>query len=118
MNLPEDCELTYIVCHEDHLHTLTQRDKPAIYVAAVHQEGDHVWEFDVEEHNSPFEQHLQLQIFDDSWDAFEQIPEFFTALRTACPCTLIELRKVLDGLGARDATPRTRPGEQKAAGTS
>lgn len=108
MNLPDDCELTYVVPAEAWYRDVVVRDQPSVSIVAAARGGGCAWEFDVEEHdlNGPS---LRLRMFDDSWDAFDQVPEFFAALREQYPRTLTGLRQLLDGIGARDATERVNP---------
>jgi hypothetical protein len=105
VNLPDDCELTYAVYSEAWYAKALTACTPSITIMASHRGGGAAWEFDVEEHDLG-KPALRLRMFSDSWDAFAQIPAFFTALCVDGPCTLVDLREILARLGARDTTQR------------
>jgi hypothetical protein len=104
--------LTYDVSAEA-WYAHTDRDGPRIDVHRSHVGGGVAWEFHVEERNlnGPT---LRVQMFDDSWDAFADVPELFEALRTERPHTLTELRALLDRLGFADITKRVQPRAEEA----
>jgi hypothetical protein len=56
---------------------------------------------------------LRVEVFDDAWDAFAEVPVLFAALARGLDGAgdLAELRTLLDGMGATDVTPRTNPAE-------
>lgn len=68
------------------------------------------WEFEVAQYelSGPT---LQIRLFHDAWDAFEDIPELFEAFRKSSPRTLDQLRGMLDELGFIDTTERRRGAE-------
>jgi hypothetical protein len=105
VNLPDNCELVYIVPAEAWYSDVIREHRPIVSVVAAARGGGAAWEFDVEQHelDGPT---LRLRMFHGSWDAFEQIPEFFAALHEESPRTLVDLRAMLDRIGARDATAR------------
>ncbi len=110
MNLPDGCELVYIVPGEAWYRNSVKDELPSVQVVAHYRYGGCDWEFDVQEGYlySDGGPSLLLRMFDDAWGAFDQIPEFFTALQTQQPHTLTELRRLLDSIGARDVTQRER----------
>lgn len=109
MNIPADCQLTYIVSRETwYAHVLTV-DEPDIMVHASARDGRGVeWEFAVVVHTHPVTEHIQVRVFDEGFPAFAQLPEFFMALAEEKPTTLAEVRAILDRLGAADWTLRQR----------
>lgn len=109
MNIPQDCDLTYIVGYEAWYADANRahESNPYLNIQAAAREGGVAWEFKAAEYDLDGPT-LQLAMFGDSFDAFAEMPEFFAALAEQKPRTLVELRKLLDGIGARDATERTR----------
>jgi hypothetical protein len=105
--IDEDCTLTYVVQRETWYASSWSAEKPAISVVAGADGGGCKWEFVVEQHSLSGDV-LRLQMFGDALDAFADIPEFFTALRDQKPSSLAELRVLLEGIGAKDATERVR----------
>lgn len=65
------------------------------------------WEFDALQRDlgGPT---LEVRMFHDAWDAFDDIPELFTALRERSPRTLDDLRVMLDEIGLIDVTERRK----------
>ena len=78
-----------------------------IMIQRACRDGGVAWEFRITEHDLSGAT-LKLSMFGDSWQAFADVPELFVALREQQPCTLTELRAVLNGLGFYDLTERTR----------
>jgi hypothetical protein len=107
-----DYTLTYDVSTEA-WYALTDRDAPRIGVHRSHAGGGVAWEFSVEERDLSGPT-LLLRMFDDSWDAFADVPELFEVLRTETPHTLTELRVLLGQLGFVDITKRDRPPDMVA----
>lgn len=111
MKLPKDTRLAYIVTHEawywDALRKSGGWEHPNLMVQASAKDGGVAWEFAVEETKIG---HVRVAMFDDSWQAFDQMPEFFYALAELGEnATLDQVRKALDLLGAVDETERTQP---------
>lgn len=111
MNIPNDCRLAYIVSREAWYWNAGSAEEPHLNVQAAAYEGGVAWEFDASEYHLGGELCTRIQMFDDSYDAFAQIPEFFILMREHQPGTLREVRGILDGLGAADLTKRTRHGD-------
>lgn len=113
MNLPDDTHLAYIVSHEAYYWNAakTPGEKPHLNVQASARGngGGVAWEFDVSEHFLGNEYCTRIEMFDDAYAAFAEIPEFFVLMRERRPGTLREVRGILDGLGAADETKRTDP---------
>lgn len=108
MNLPEDCRFAYVVNHEAWWYSVLKDEKPGIMVMAAHNEGGVAWEFEAGEMVLGGESAVKIHMFNDSFDAFTQVPEFFAALAEEKPGTLDGVRTILDRLGAVDRTARTR----------
>lgn len=110
MKLSDDCRLTYVITHEAWYGQIpTVISGPQINVVASAEGGGCEWEFLIEERDlGRSGKPIRLGVFDDAFAAFEQIPEFFTALGEQKPSTLAEVVKILDGIGAVDVTERTR----------
>lgn len=119
MNIPEDCHLAYVVSHEAWYWNAAKGtdSKPHLNVQASAKGtgGGVAWEFDVSEHFLGGEYCTRIEMFDDSYAAFADIPEFFALMREHQPGMLREVRGILDGLGAVDETERNDPyaGRQK-----
>lgn len=115
MNIPDDCHLAYIVSHEAWYWAVsrTPDEKPHLNVQASARgsSGRAAWEFDISEHELGGKLCTRIEMFDDAYAAFADIPEFFVLLREHQPGTLREVRAILDGLGAVDETQRTRQGD-------
>jgi hypothetical protein len=102
MQLPENCQLAYVVAHEAwDGRTPGFGDHPTVRVAAA------AWEFTVEEVDYGHRT-IRVGIFDYAFDAFRQIPEFFAALAEKRVTTLPEVVAILAGMGAVDQTERVR----------
>lgn len=109
MRLPKDCTLTYIVGYEAWYADANRLTCPNPYLGihASADDGGVVWEFEVEEKDLDGPT-VRLKMFNDSFAAFEQVPEFFTMLTLQRPSTLADVRSILHYLGAEDRTERTR----------
>lgn len=109
MDLPDEATLTYVLEHEAHYaDALDEGKTPAVSVvaAAAGGMGAH-WEFRLREQQLlggvPA---LRLEMFDDAFAAFSDIPEFFAALREHQPTTVAAAVELLKPLGAVDTTKR------------
>jgi hypothetical protein len=113
VNIPDDCHLAYIVSHEAWYWAAasTPGEEPHLNVQAAADGGGVAWEFDVSEYHLGGKLCTRIQMFDDAYEAFAQIPEFFILMREHQPGTLREVRGLLDGLGAVDETQRHRDGD-------
>ena len=116
MNIPPDTRFAYAVTHEAWYCTaIRTHDRQSVLIQAAADGGGVAWEFIVEqvEHfqidNLGCGPALRLKMFDDAWDAFVQVPEFFSALQAKRPQHLTALREILDEIGAVDITARTDP---------
>jgi hypothetical protein len=109
MNIPKDCELTYIVSREAWYHNPDSKPYVSVHATSPKIRGGVEWEFRVVEYQFDDGPSICLEIFDDAFDAFTQIPEFFQRLVERCPLSLAGLRELLDAIGARDCTERTAP---------
>jgi hypothetical protein len=113
VNIPDDCHLAYIVSHEAwYWNALGSTEKPHLNVQAAAYGGGVAWEFDVSEYHLGGKPCTRIQMFDDAYESFAQIPEFFILMREHRPGTLREVRGILDGLGAADLTQRARHGDR------
>lgn len=116
MHLPDDCDLTYIVNAEAWYADAVRDRYPTLSVVAESRDGGCAWEFGIEDRSDLGDDTICLKLFSDAFDAFTQVPEFFTALAQDQPQTLPDVCAILDRLGARDATKRTGPDAPVAAG--
>jgi hypothetical protein len=107
--IDNDCTLTYIIVKEAWYASSCADEPPSILVAATADGDGSKWEFEVQERELGGKTCLRLKMFDDAFEAFYDIPEFFLRLRGYQPRTLRELRMLLDHIGAVDATKRARP---------
>lgn len=113
MNLPADTHLAYIVWQEawySQPGSGVPYEKPYLMVMASAKGtgGGVAWEFPIEEDDlgGPV---TRVLMFDDAYDAFVQMPEFFAALVEEKPKTLDAVRTILDRFGAVDETDRVSP---------
>jgi hypothetical protein len=111
VRMPEGTHLAYSIFHESEwwpklcVHNRPNEGRRSINILASATGGGCQWEFAVVE----FELSslaLHLEMFADSWQAFEAIPEFFAALASGEVNDLSAVVSVLDGLGAVDETDR------------
>ena len=107
MNLPKGSELHYIIGREAWYADACLPSNPQPHLSVMAQfPGDGVaWEFQFTEH-SYNGGCIRIEMFDDSFDAYAQVPELFAALTHHAPTSLATLVAILDELGAKDATPR------------
>lgn len=106
-SLPEDCFFAYVVSHEAWYASVVKGRQ--IWIQAASREGGVAWEFAVEEEDLGGQPHVRVEIFDDAFAAFAQIPEFFAALAERKPDDLLKVADLLDEVGAKDTTERTGP---------
>lgn len=116
MQLPEDCRLAYVVGAEAWYARSDPSSRPYVSVMAAADGGGAAWEFQVEERDDVRPGTVQVQAFDDAFDAFVQVPEFFAALAEQQPSSLAAVVAILNELGARDDTQRANPYASKAEG--
>jgi hypothetical protein len=107
-DLPDDTHLAYT----DYREAWYGKGEKTLMVAASAKGtgGGVAWEFEVKEHD--FDNHgkpIRIGVFDDAFDAFTQIPEFFAVLAAKNTGTLDEVIGVLRSMGAVDETDRTSP---------
>lgn len=106
--IDEDCTFTYVVSKEAWYASALIDELPSLNISAESDGGGVKWEFNVQEHQLGGKPCLRLRVFDDAFEAFNDIPEFFTALHQERPTTLDGLRALLAKLGAVDRTERSR----------
>jgi len=110
MNLPADTHLAYYVFHEAWYASVDPSRRPNVMICASAKGagGGVAWEFEVSEYDlrGPT---LRVEMFADSWTAFADLPELFTAMASGGISSLDELRNFLDTLGAEDETARSDP---------
>jgi hypothetical protein len=112
MNISPDTQFAYIITHEAWYYTelRTDDERQSVLIQAAAVGGGVAWEFVIEQiDNLGCGPTLRLNMFDDSWDAFIQVPELFAALQAKRPRHLTALREILDEIGATDITARTEP---------
>ncbi len=115
MNLPAGAFLDYVIAKEAYYAHVTGPD-PEIQIRASSREGGAHWEFAAVQVGNIG---VQLRLFDAAWRAFNDIPEFFQTLAAAGRgTTLADVRKILDDLGAVDATQRVDPNRQLTTAAS
>lgn len=111
MSLSTGDRLTYIATGEAwYAESLTDEDRATIIISTDSDSAEHGdWEFTIGQApklaNPPA---LRMEMYDDSFRAFTEAPELFTALAAERPTALEALRGLLDKLGALDITPRVR----------
>ncbi len=99
-------QLTYTVYQEAWYAQPGQR--PELVVTKATKEGGCAWEFTIEDYTEKLNHPaIRVQIFDDAWQAFAEIPELFAELARNGRSTLADVQGILDGLGFVDATERT-----------
>lgn len=112
INLPEGARLTYTVSHEAWYWAATrnaERYDGELMVHASAPDGGVHWEFAVRRYDLGGRHHLRVEIFDETWRAFEQIRPFFDGLQAGGVATLDDVRELLDTYGAQDVTARVSP---------
>jgi len=113
MNLPEGTHLAYY----DYRATWYPSRERAVGISAAFPGGGCAWNFTVTEKNlGTHGTAIKVEIFEDAFAAFTQIPGFFAALATMASYpdldTVILLLKLL---GAADETAREAPGGAEAS---
>lgn len=93
--------LTYTIPHEAYYKSAFTDVSIGVQKSA--NEGGVAWEFSIVQHGNVG---LRVEIFDDAWQAFTEIPEFFAELAKAGRTTLDGVREILDDLGFADRTQR------------
>lgn len=86
------------------------------YTADGHDDGC-CWEFTIRLHHLGTSTALRVEMFNDSWIAYTEVPALFAALATMSThavgdnrqWTLADIVKVLNECGFTDDTPRTAP---------
>lgn len=115
IRLPDEARLTYTISHE------------AWYWPAIHAHERHdgeimisvgPWEFAVRRYDLGSKHHLRVEIFDETWPAFDQIRLFFDALAAGEVGSLADVQALLDRLGAEDVTERVSPYRDQAPATT
>jgi hypothetical protein len=109
MNLPEDTRLAYTVWQEAWFYDPRNNEEPFLMVSAAAKGGGVAWEFQIDGYELGGNPVTRVKMFDDSYAALAQLPEFFAALAEQQPGTLDEVRALLGSLGAVDETPRVSP---------
>ena len=111
MNLPEGTHLAYVVSGEAWYASAARREIPDLMVMASAEGagGGEEWEFQITEQELGGEMCTRVKMFNDSYAAFTQMPEFFAVLARTQPKTLADVRSVLAGFGAVDETKRVSP---------
>lgn len=105
MNLDTGTHLTYIVSQKHWDTSIVPL--PELYISASYQDDGASWGFPVREHTfSGGTSAIRVEVFDDAFAAFTQIPEFFAALADEEIATLDGVRRLLDRMGAREDTRR------------
>ncbi|MGY5210019.1 hypothetical protein [Nocardia gipuzkoensis] len=106
----------YVLVHEAWYTNPARVQRPTLTIAIRDQDSDEAAEFEFEElppGTLAPDSSLKLRLFDDAFGALAQLPEFLAALSAERPTTIAELVTILDRLGARDITVRTRPGDER-----
>lgn len=98
--------LAYVVSHEAWYAPHLMSPPESVQVQNASTGGGVKWEFCIERVRDIG---IQVQIFDDAWDAFVEVPDLFRELQALGANTnLDEVREVLDRLGFKDITARKR----------
>jgi hypothetical protein len=93
--------LNYVVPHEAFYCRVVNDVSVTVQKSA--DDGGCAWEFSVVEHPRIG---IRVEVFDDAFAAFVEVPEFFTALAQSRRSNLDSVREILDDLGFEDATQR------------
>lgn len=93
--------LTYTIPHEAYYKSVITDVSIGVQKAA--DEGGVAWEFSIVEKRNIG---LRVEVFDDAWAAFAEIPELFAELARSGRTNLGGVRGILDDLGFEDATQR------------
>lgn len=111
--IDDDCTWTYIVNSETYYAGGFANEDPSIGIHAHADGGGVKWEFKISERDNS--RAARLEMFFDAFAAFTDIPEFFKALADEEPATLVNVREILDRLGADDRTERVAPWQSEVA---
>jgi len=113
LNLPSDCHLAYIVWQEAWYSqasaSLNEHPHLMVSASARGSGGGVAWEFQIDGYELGGSPVTRVKMFEDSYAALTDIPEFFAALAEERPVTLDQVRAILDSLGAVDETERVSP---------
>lgn len=110
--LPGGGRLAYTVTRDAwYWQAMSDSHSPDIVIEAQVCDGDDAtaWEFIIASEVLDGENALKINVFDEAFDAFVEIPDFFAALATEKPQTLEEVVALLDRVGAEDITEREAP---------
>ncbi|WP_280465999.1 hypothetical protein [Nocardia brasiliensis] len=113
MTLEPDCHLAYIIWNEAWFY-IDDGDPSRIQVQAASSYGGVDWEFAIEEGGLRTQPSTRIRMFDDAYKAVVQVPELFAALAAEEPRHLEEVVKILNRLGAIDATKRESPYDDRS----
>src|SRR3954447_12698440 len=114
LKAPAGYHYGYHVTHEAWYSSTSPNRTPSITVGLNADEGGCAWEFVIDQgEGTALSRTCQIGMPGDSWRAFTEVPELFTALAAVVrgddAVTLDEVREVLEGLGFRDETARVSP---------
>lgn len=104
---PEGYRLSYVLTGEAWYSrpplTGIPGDRNVLMISMDNLDGGCRWEFAIDDEPGG----LRLGVYDDAWQAFAAVPEFFTALTALGRGALVEeVVEILDALGFTDTTPR------------
>lgn len=106
--------LTFDVQHES-WHWAANRGvggRPTIYVSAEADDGGCAWQFAAVEHDQRDmggHKAVRVEVFDEAFAAFREIPEFFAALDAMPATNLADVVTILRRLDIADVTEREMP---------
>jgi hypothetical protein len=108
----DDATLTYSVEHEA-WHWPANRatgTRPTVFVTAD-TGGGCEWQFTVTvtEHEQDQRRPIRVEVFDEAFAAFRDIPDFFAALDAMPAMTLADVVRILRRMDATDITEREIP---------
>lgn len=110
MRLPDGSRLVYTLGHKAWYAQANGLTSPELTVTAAMGDGGCAWEFMVREHDlGRDERPIRIDVFDDSFEAYAQIPEFFIAVGVLRPTGIAQVVDILSAFGAVDETPYVRP---------
>jgi len=118
--LPEDTHLAYVISHEAWYWSALPGRQPEVGVMASAKGtgGGVAWEFYIVEYDFSGSNPIKLGMFNEAFAAFEQIPEFFSALVAEKISSLEEVVALLRRIGAVDETDRTAPYTERGPAAS
>lgn len=106
--------LTFDVQHES-WHWAANRGvggRPTIYVSAENPDGGCVWQFAVverDQRDAGGRKAVRIEVFDEAFAAFREIPEFFAALDAMPATNLADVVTILRRMDGDDVTEREMP---------